>query len=43
MRQGALESNITYKEGFNAALKGYIDQKNPKMEDKDIAMESLKD
>ena len=39
MRQGAFESIITYKERFNAALKGYEEQKNPKMEEKDIAMD----
>jgi len=37
--QDAFESIITYKERFNAALKGYEEQKNPKMEEKDIAMD----
>jgi hypothetical protein len=39
MRQGAFQSIINYKERFNAALKGYKEQKNPKMEEKDIAMD----
>jgi len=39
MRQGAFESTITYMERFYAALKGYKEQKNPKMEEKDIAMD----
>ena len=39
MRQGAFESIITYKERFNAALKGYNDQKNPEMSEKDVAMD----
>lgn len=33
------ESIITYKERFNAALKGYNGQKNPEMSQKDIAMD----
>ena len=33
MRQGPFESIITYKERFNAALKGYKDQKNPDMDE----------
>ena len=37
--QGAFESIITYKERFNAALKGYNNQKNPEMSDKDVAMD----
>ena len=37
MRQGAFENIITYKERFNAALKGYNDQGNPEMSEKDIA------
>jgi len=39
LRQGGFESIIAYKECFNAALKAYNDQKNPKMEDGDIAMD----
>ena len=39
LRQGGLESIIAYKERFNAALKGYNDQKNSKIEDVDIAMD----
>ena len=39
MRQGVFASIITYKERFNAALKGYEEQKNSKMEEKDIAMD----
>jgi hypothetical protein len=39
MRQGPYESIIKYSERFNNALKAYIDQKNPKMGDIDIAMD----
>jgi hypothetical protein len=39
MRQGAYENIITYKERFNNALKAYIDQKNPALEDKDVMMD----
>ena len=39
MCQGAFESIIAYKERFNAALKGYNDQENPEMSEKDIAMD----
>ena len=39
MHQGAFENIITYKERFNASLKGYNDQGNPEMSDKDIAMD----
>ena len=39
IRQGAFENIITYKERFNAALKGYNDQGNPEMSEKDIAMD----
>ncbi len=39
MRQGAYENIITYKERFNNALKAYIDQKNPALDDKDVAMD----
>jgi hypothetical protein len=39
MRQGAYESIITYKERFTTALKAYVDQKNPNMEDQDVAMD----
>mmetsp|Transcript_8146 Transcript_8146/g.11879 ORF Transcript_8146/g.11879 Transcript_8146/m.11879 type:complete len:557 (+) Transcript_8146:2397-4067(+) len=42
MRQGPFESIITYKERFNAALKGYKDQKNPDMDEKDIGMDFFK-
>jgi hypothetical protein len=38
-RQGTYESIIMYKEHFDAALKAYKDQKNPDMDDKDIAMD----
>ena len=39
LRQGGFESIIAYKERFNASLKAYNDQKNPKMEDGDVAMD----
>jgi hypothetical protein len=39
MRQGPYESIIVNKERFNNALKVYIEQKNPKMGDVDIAMD----
>ena len=39
MRQGPYESIITYKERFTVALKAYDDQGNPKLEDRDIAMD----
>ncbi len=39
MRQGAYESIITYKKQFNNALKAYVDQGNPSMDQKDIAMD----
>ena len=39
IHQGPFESIITYKERFNAALKGYNDQDNPPMDDKDIGMD----
>ena len=38
-RQGTYESIITYKDRFKAALKAYTDQKNPDMDEKDIAMD----
>ena len=41
MRQEAFESIITYKEDFNAALKGYNDQKNLEMSEKDVAMDLI--
>jgi hypothetical protein len=41
MRQGTFESIITYKERFNAALKGYDEQKNPKMENKNSKIENF--
>ena len=37
--QGGFKSIMAYKEHFSAALKGYDDQKNSKMEDVDIAMD----
>jgi hypothetical protein len=43
MRQGAYENIITYKEHFNHALKAFIDQKNPALDDKDVAMDFLED
>ena len=43
MWQGAYESIITYKEHFTTALKAYVDQKNPDMEDKDVTMDFLED
>ncbi len=39
IRQGHYESIISYKEQFSNALKAYNDQKNPAMEDEDIAMD----
>jgi len=42
MRQGPFESIITYKERFTAELKGYDDQDNPPMKDKDIGMDFFK-
>jgi len=39
MRQGAYESIITYKEHFDNAKKAYDHQKNPKLGDKDVAMD----
>ena len=39
LKRGDFESIIAYKERFNAALKAYYDQKNPKMEDGDTAMD----
>ena len=39
IHQGPFESIITYKERFSAALKGYNDQDNPPMKDKDIGMD----
>ncbi len=39
MRQGAYENIITYKERFNNALKAYVDQGNPALDDKDVAMD----
>ncbi len=41
MRQGANKNIITYKEHFNNALKVYVDQGNPALDDKDIAMDFL--
>jgi hypothetical protein len=34
MRQGAYDNIITYKKCFNNALKSYIDQMNPVLDDK---------
>jgi len=39
IRQGPYESIISFKERFNSALKAYEDQDNPKMDDKDVAMD----
>ena len=39
IRQGTYESIVTYKERFRAALKAYEDQKNPDIDDKDVAMD----
>jgi hypothetical protein len=39
MRQGGFESIISYKERFDSALAAYEDQGNPKMADKDIALD----
>jgi hypothetical protein len=39
MRQGGFESIISYKERFDSALAAYKDQGNPKMADKDIALD----
>jgi hypothetical protein len=39
MKQGAYESITTHKEHFNNALKAYIDQGNPGMNETDIAMD----
>lgn len=39
MKQGAYESITTYKEWFNNALKAYIDQCNPGMNEADIAID----
>ena len=39
MRQGAYASIITYKERFDNAKKAYEDQDNPKLVDKDVAMD----
>mmetsp|Transcript_2609 Transcript_2609/g.3980 ORF Transcript_2609/g.3980 Transcript_2609/m.3980 type:complete len:661 (+) Transcript_2609:626-2608(+) len=39
IRQGPYESIITFKERFNSAHEAYIAQGNPKLEDKDIAMD----
>ncbi len=38
-RQEGYESLISYCERFDAALKAYVDQLNPKMDDPDIAMD----
>jgi hypothetical protein len=38
---GPYESIIVYKERFNNAMKDYINQKNPKMGDDDIAMDFI--
>jgi hypothetical protein len=39
IRQGTYENIITYKKRFNNALKAYIDQKNPVLDDKDVTMD----
>jgi hypothetical protein len=39
MRQGAFECIISFKQGYNNALKAYSDQKNPVMKPEDIAMD----
>ncbi len=39
MRQGGYENIITYKERFNNALNAQINQGNPVIDDKDVAMD----